>query len=395
MSGMRGILRHPGLLLAGVGAFAMSTLFSAMKPVLLTRFLEETSWGESAAAMVVAAPFVGIAVSSSLFFLRPPRVALGKLAAAFGGLLIILELFSAYFFTHYIPVLLMQFAAGFCVGALMAGTSRLVAVSESPDESFGFIDMSAVALMSAMVAGAGLCVSLLGVRGGYLFAAGLSFTYTLCIAFYRESPQLQAHHNAVSAPPLVLGLRPIAVIVMGVLFVTASGLGFAFLFSLAARLGMDYEVAGSRLGLLLFASAAACQLGGWCSGKFGPRYPLLLSFVTCAAGWYAAIYTNDQWVFLGALVPAIFSLQFSFPILLALAGSLDEHGRWAGIAAPLITSGFAWAAITAGLLVEHFGFEMLVWGTVAGMCACTCLLWPATQHGPKESQLPELVLPRL
>ncbi|MFK7829488.1 MAG: MFS transporter [Congregibacter sp.] len=376
--GLRSMFLSPGLLIAGVGAFALSTLFSAMKPVLLTRLLEETVWSESTAGMVVAVPFVGIAISSLLFYLRPPNVALRKLAYVFGGLLVLLELLSAALFEQSVLLLGLQLTAGFCVGALMAATSRLLALSDTPDESFGFVDMMAVALMSAMVSGASISVAFLGVKGGYLFAAALSSLYAMFVISYREPPLSLSHHNA-EQQALTLGVRPLAVVLMGVVFVTASGLGFVFLFSLAARLGMDYQTAGLRLGALLLASAAACQLGGWCSGRYGPRYPLLGAFIACALGWWIAVHTHNEWVFLVALVPALFSLQFNFPILLALAGSLDTHGRWAGIAAPLITSGFAWAAICAGLLVEHYGFEMLGWATALGMLLCICLLWPATR----------------
>jgi predicted MFS family arabinose efflux permease len=376
--GARALFSHPGLLLAGAGAFAMSTLFSALKPVLLTRLLEETDWGASAAGLVVATPFLGIAVSSLLFFLRPPRAALRHLALLFGASLVLLEAGSAMLYGQFPLLLAMQFAAGFCVGALMAGSSRLVAVSSAPDESFGFIDMTAVALMSVMVAGAGAAVAAGGVRGGYAFAAFLCAVYSLAIASYRESPALLAHHDR-PAVPLVASGRSIAVIVMGVLFVTCSGLGFAFLFTLASRLGMGYEEAGSSIGLLLLASAGACQLGGWCSGRFGPRYPLLAAFAACALGWIGAIHAQTPGLFLAFLVPAVFALQFNFPILLALSGALDEHGRWAGVAAPLITSGFAWAAILAGLLVENWGLESLGTVAAAGMLLCAVLLVPATR----------------
>lgn len=372
-----GLFSHPGLLVAGSAAFGMSTLFSALKPVLVTRLLEETSWGAAMAGVVVAAPFLGIALSSLLFFVRPPQAALRRLAIAFGGTLVLLELLSACLFENLPLLLALQFAAGFCVGALMAATSRLVAVSDAVDQSFGFIDMSAVALMSAMVAGAGASVAAAGVMGGYGFAAVVALIYALAIASYRESPALMAHHGE-HAVSLDIGVRPVAVITMGMLFVTCSGLGFAFMFSLAARLDMGYEQAGSQIGLLLLLSALACQLGGWCSGRFGPRFPLLGAFVACAVGWWIVVHAESSGVFFSGLVPAVFALQFNFPILLALAGSLDAHGRWAGIAAPLITSGFAWAAILAGQIVQHRSMESLASATALGMLVCCALLWPAT-----------------
>ena len=129
-------------------------------------------------------------------------------------------------------------------------------------------------------------------------------------------------------------------ILMGMLFVSSSGLGFAFMFTIALNLGMEYASAGSFIGILLLVSALACQAGGWCSGRFGPLRPLAGAFVTCAAGWYVAINATSQMMFMIALVPAIFSLQFNFPILLALSGSLDKDGQWAAIATPLLTSGF-------------------------------------------------------
>ncbi|EED32540.1 hypothetical protein NOR53_1267 [gamma proteobacterium NOR5-3] len=380
VAGAGAMLSHPGLLMAGAAAFGMSTLFSALKPVLLTRLMEETSWGAASAGVVVAAPFLGIALSSLLFFFRPPQASLRCLAVLFGGSLVLLELLSAFLFTDQLLLLALQFVAGFCVGALMSATSRLVAVSDAPDQSFGFIDMSAVALMSVMVAGAGAAVAAAGVTGGYGFAAVVSLVYALAIASYRESPALLAHHDHMPEP-LDISLRPVAVVTMGVLFVTCSGLGFAFMFSLAARLDLGYEEAGSRIGLLLLASALACQLGGWCSARFGPRYPLLAAFAACAVGWWMVVHAQSPTGFFLGLVPAVFALQFNFPILLALSGSLDAHGRWAGIAAPLITSGFAWAAIVSGQVVQSRGLEALPEVTALGMLLCAVLLWPATSVG--------------
>ncbi len=376
--GLRGAFEHPRLLLAGAAAFAMSTLFSAMKPVVLTRLLEEMSWSEGLAGLIVAAPFIGIAVSSLLFYFRPPRIGVGKLGLRFGIALVLLEVASAYLFAQPALLVPLQLGAGFCVGAMMAATSRLVAVCAAPDESFGFIDMSAVALMSAMVLGVGLAVAAAGLRGAFLFAAVLSLGYATVVAVYRESPALLAHHDR-RVPGLHVHWRPVATILMGVLFVTCSGLGFAFMFSLAANLGLGYEAAGSRIGVLLLLSALACQAGGWASGRFGPRYPLLLGFIACAGGWWLAVHATTATMFFMGLIPAVFALQFNFPVLLALAGSLDEHGGWAGVAAPIITSGFAWAAMVAGQLVQHRGLESLPLGTALGMLVCTVLLVPATR----------------
>ena len=64
--------------------------------------------------------------------------------------------------------------------------------------------------------------------------------------------------------PLKPGLCPIAVILMGMLFVTSSGMGFAFMFTIALNLGMKYSSEGSFIGGLVLVSALACQVGGWC-----------------------------------------------------------------------------------------------------------------------------------
>ena len=78
---------HLGLMTAGSAAYAMSTLFSAMKPVLLTRFVEQAGFGETLAGLIVAMPFVGIACASLCmrgWLLHAPFVAI---VAVFGGLL--------------------------------------------------------------------------------------------------------------------------------------------------------------------------------------------------------------------------------------------------------------------------------------------------------------------
>ena len=55
------------LLLAGAAAWSISTLFSAMKPVLITRYGQELGTPAAWAALVAAVPFLGIAAASPLF----------------------------------------------------------------------------------------------------------------------------------------------------------------------------------------------------------------------------------------------------------------------------------------------------------------------------------------
>ena len=354
----------------------MSTLFSAMKPVLLTRFVEQAGFSESLAGLVVAMPFVGIAAASILLKYMFSHLSVRQLSIIFGAVLIIGEFVSAFYFQNRVIVLLAQLAGGISVGVLMGATSRVIATTKMPDEIFGFVDMMAVFLMSFMIAGVGFSVSLFGLQGGYLFATGIALLFTMLMLLYREPAETKITEDHPVAP-LRITVRPIAVIVMGMLFVTSSGLGFAFMFTIAINLGMDYTSAGSFIGILLMVSALACQAGGWCSGRFGPLRPLAGAFITCALGWYIAINATNQWMFMIALVPAIFSLQFNFPILLALSGSLDKDGQWAAIATPLLTSGFAWAAIAAGAIVDQWSVDALAIGTAIGMATCLLLLIPS------------------
>jgi hypothetical protein len=53
-----------GIVIAGSASFSMSTLFSSMKPVLLTRFVEQAGFSQSLAGLIVAMPFVGGALSA-------------------------------------------------------------------------------------------------------------------------------------------------------------------------------------------------------------------------------------------------------------------------------------------------------------------------------------------
>jgi len=370
------IFHHSGLLAAGAAAFSMSTLFSAMKPVLLTRFVEEAGIEESLAGLIVAMPFVGIAIASLLAHYIVNHLSMRQLSLLFGGILVAGELLSAVFFESSNIVLASQLAAGISVGILMGATSRVIATTDTPDEIFGFVDMTAVFLMSFMIAGVGAAVGFFGLKGGYVFAAAVALAFSVIMLVYRE-PQQKIIEHKKRAPPLEISVRPIAVILMGMLFVTGSGLGFSFMFTIALSLGMDYASAGSFIGILLLISALACQFGGWASARFGPVRPLAGAFITCAIGWYLAVNATSPTVFMIALVPAIFSLQFNFPILLALSGSLDTDGQWAAIATPLLTSGFAWAAISAGAIVTRWDIATLATATILTMCVCLLLLIPA------------------
>ena len=370
------VFDHTGLLVAGAAAFSMSTLFSAMKPVLLTRFVEQTEFGESLAGLIVAMPFVGIAASSLVLKWLLVRLNLRPLFLMFSALLVLTEFSSAFLYDIPNLVLLAQFLGGISVGVLMGATSQVIATSSKPDEIFGFVDMMAVFLMSFMIAGVGASVGRYGLQGGYLFATGISLIFGILMLAYRGKTEVQ---EVKTHKPLKISSRAVSVVVMGVLFVTSSGMGFAFMFTIARNLSMEYAQAGSFIGALLLISALACQLGGWCSGRFGPLRPLACAFATCGVGWYFAIHATSQITFMIALVPAIFSLQFNFPILLALSGSLDEDGQWAAIATPLLTSGFAWAAISAGIIVNRWNLDALATATILGMLCCLLLTIPARE----------------
>ena len=373
------LFRYLALAVAGSAAYSMSTLFSAMKPVLLTRLVEQADYSERLAGLAVAMPFVGIALAAFAVHSVIERLSYRQIVMVFGALLAAAELASVWLFPHALALLGVQLAGGLSVGILMGATSREIARSSSPARLFGFVDMMAVLLMSAMVFGVGLSVEWEGLRGGYGFAAAVAAALTLAMLLRRA----RAADDDVPARPssgerataIKLTLKPLAVVGMGVVFVTFSGLGFAFMFTLARDLGMSYDDAGWWIGVLLFFSAFACQAGGWASARYGPRRPLGLAFVVCAVGWYLAVNATSVPVFFAGLVPAIFALQFNFPVLLSLAGTLDNDGQWAGIASPLLTSGFAWAAIVAGQLVGVWGLAALAIGTICGMLVCLGLLW--------------------
>ncbi|MEM7280941.1 MAG: MFS transporter [Pseudomonadota bacterium] len=376
------LFSYLSLIIAAAAAYSMSTLFSAMKPILLTRFVEQVSFAESLAGLIVATPFVGIALSALI--VKPVTRHLSTFAVflCFGGLLVLAEAVSAYVFHTPIAVLTAQLVAGLSVGILMGATSQLIAVTEKPDEIFGVVDMTAVLLMSFMVAGLGNAVGRGGLFAGYWVAAGIALLFAILLfAYRRPNDEVPAER---AAKPMEFSVKNVAVVTMGVLFVTCSGLGFAFMFTLAQNLQMSYETAGSQIGILLLVSAGACLLGGWCSAKFGPIRPLGCAFITCAVGWYMAVHASEPIVFIAALVPAIFSLQFNFPILLAFSGSLDNTGQWAAVATPLLTSGFAWAAIVAGLVVETWGLEAIATATGIGMLGCLGLLGVVVRTKTKD-----------
>ena len=351
----------------------MSTLFSAMKPVLLTRFIGEAGLSETLAGLIVAMPFVGIAASSWVNKVLFRHLGLSQLSIVFSALLVIAELISAYYFSSLLLLLVAQLLGGISVGVLMGSTSRMIARSDQPNHIFGFVDMMAVFFMSFMVAGVGFAVGKYGLKGGYLFAAGLATLFGGFMVFFHRGTPSTTKEQVLAVELLntfIISYRPIIVVFLGLFFVTCSGLGFAFMFTVALNLGMEYASAGSFIGGLLLVSALACQFGGWCSARYGMTLPLAAAFVTCGLGWWVAINASNQVMFMVGLIPAIFSLQFNFPILLSLSASLDEDGQWASIAAPLQTSGFAWAAISAGVIVDYWGIPALATSTAVGMLIC-------------------------
>lgn len=368
-------LSNMRLLLAGAAAYSMSTLFSAMKPVLLTRIVEQNGWSDALAGLTVAMPFVGIAASALFVAMLTKRWALRTLGLAFGVVLITAEIASVVVFDTVALLLPLQLIGGVSVGVLMGAASGVIARRETPGPLFGAVDMAGVLVMSSMIALIGAAVQRAGLAGGYGAAALIAMVLVALMLPYREHATQQEHAKA--STPLDINTRAIAVIVMAMLFVTCSGLGFTYMFTVAQSLGMTYAEAGRGIGVLLLVSAGACLVGGWASARFGPYRPLAFAYIVCAVGWYGVVHASNPTVFYASLVPAVFALQFNFPVLLDLAGSLDSEGRWGAINAPLQTSGFAWAAIAAGFIAGTFGVQALATATGIGMAVCLLLLLPA------------------
>jgi MFS family permease len=370
------------LLVSGSAALSISTLFSSMKPVVISGLVEQAGYSTALAGLAAAMPFIG-GVAASLLLPRLGNLSTDRTLRLLGAALPLVELGNAAWLDRAALLLAGQFCAGLCGGMILGLISRLIARSTRADETFGLADMVGVLLMSLMLAAVGSAVAMAGLRGGFLVAA------LFCILF--AVPLFAASHDAVP-PTAEVGqssvtanatARPTwqaaAIIATGMVFVTFSGLGFAFMVTVARTLGFGYEAASSAIGTILLVSASGCFVGGWCAARIGPKVPLLCAFALCAIGWHVALHAHAPAVFLAALLPAIFALQFCFPVLLSLAGSVDETGRVAAIGAPLIVSGFAWAAILAGLIVKHWGIGALSAGTSAGMATSAVLLLIGTR----------------
>ncbi|MFT2090193.1 MFS transporter [Paraglaciecola sp. 2405UD69-4] len=368
---------HLGLIIAASAAFSMSTLFSSVKPVLLTQFMNEVGFKAGLAGWLVAAPFIGISLATFVVAKLLERYSYRRIISYAGLLLVVCQIVNSMFFSNAVSTLLLQLLSGISVGVLMGVTSSFIARSNSAGTLFGLVDMIGVLLMSFMVAGASMATEKSGLAGGFIFSVILSVVFWLAMFVYKHKAVDRVESQSAPEPNNIafnIGLRPVLIIIMGVLFVTFSGQGFAFMFTIATNLGMTFEESGNRIGIILFVSAFACLIGGMCSAKFGPEKPLFLAFIVCGAGWTLAVNSTSQSLFLLGLFPAICALQFCFPVLLALAGTLDSQGRWAAVATPLLTSGFAWAAVLSGQVVETAGLSALATSTQVGMAMCILLL---------------------
>ncbi|MEP0174096.1 MAG: MFS transporter [Paraglaciecola sp.] len=392
MSRFRYLLPHIGLIIAASAAFSMSTLFSSVKPVLLTQFMNEVGFKAGLSGWLVAAPFIGISLATFVVAKALERYSYRRIISCAGLLLVACQILNSLFFSYAVSTLLLQLLSGISVGVLMGVTSSFIARSNSAGTLFGLVDMIGVLLMSFMVAGASMATEKSGVAGGFMFSVILSVVFWLAMFFYKHKAVDRDESQSAPAPKSTafnISLRPLIIIIMGVLFVTFSGQGFAFMFTIATSLGMSFEQSGNSIGGILFVSAFACLIGGMSSARFGPEKPLFCAFVVCAIGWTVAINSTSPNMFLMGLFPAICALQFSFPVLLSLAGTLDNEGKWAAVATPLLTSGFAWAAVLSGQVVEVWGLNALATTTQLGMVTCILLLglsvWLSASHCAKAS----------
>lgn len=362
------------IIIGGSAAFTLSTLASAMKPVLLIRLIQQAGFNEVMAGLAVGAPFIGMAVASVLVnpLLRVMTSRQLVLLSAIIG--VAAHLISASMFQQAAVVFVAQLFSGLAVGVFLGLSSIVIGRQKRADLMFGVVDTVAVFLMSLLIASTAYAVSQLGVSGGYLYAALITaLLVPLLWVLIQQHMDIDAIEEQAGEVQLSNVLRGCAVLLMGTIFITSTGLGFAFAFNIAAELDIEFIDFGGTLGLAALFAALGPVVGGFSAVRWGRRKPLLFGIVFATVSWSAFILAPSREIFLFAIFPAMFFMNVCIPMLLGAAAELDGSGAWSAIAAPLYVAGFALSPIIGGFVVSALDLDALATATIIGGIMCVLL----------------------
>lgn len=346
------------LCIANAGAFAAPYTTPLIIGALIGHFgISEARAGSLITAELVVMGVVAL-LSASLLANRSRRI------FTIGGALLLLAGSVGAALAHAFESLyIWRVVAGVGAGMLLAGVNAVIASSVTPERNYGLVTLVACVITGFLTLVMPGSLEELGPNGYYSVLVGLMCAVTVLVLFIPDAMGKQVQSSSTGTARA--NSRHGWLLVAGIFFLGSAMMAY---YAFIERLGVRLQVLPENIGMILTAMMAGSAAGAGLAASLGNRYgivkPLLLVTLVHLLTVVCAVLTSYPWLYTCAVIAQGFCYMFIFPFLLALAGKLDVHGRWAAAASGASFLGFGVGPMVGGWLITQFGYEAIAWAMV-------------------------------
>lgn len=355
-------------------------LYANVGPVIVSGLARRAGFTAETAGYVLSADMYGSALGGFLIIFLVERVRWRPAAAVLLLLVIAADLLSAWSDGASL-LMAVRFLHGMAGGALIGVAASVIARTEGPERTFGFL-----LAMQLLLGGIGvmLLTPLLDTVGVTLVWLSLAVfgLCTLALLPLLDSYPARTASNIPDAGATGPGRAPMFIIVsaLAALFVYQAGemAAFAYMIELGLHYALTAEFVSLAIAISLWLGGPAALLVAWWSTRSGRLLPacggLVLSTLVVSLLFVA---TPTAFMLANAGFGIVFSL--TLPYLLGLASELDNTGRLAAVGGFVNSLGLATGPAIGAALLDDGQYVRLLAFAVTMLAAGAVLVIPAAR----------------
>ena len=312
--------------------------------------------GEVEAGALVTVELLVMGITSILVAPVSVRIPYRLLALA-GGILLLAGHAGAATAADLNELYPWRILAGVGCGCLMATVNAAIAQARAPDLLYGLAWAAAyifTSIMAIVITESNDLVTY-DILYGYLAVTLLVFLPLVWFV-----PEHGSASASLSLPADSIGAG--SILMAGIMVIGISMMAYyAFLERLAVQIGADPSETGRIVAAVQIAGIIGGLLAAPVAGRFGLVAGLCATTVLHAVSVTLAVWA-DSVIMLGIIAffeTVLFIIMI--PLMLTLAASVDDKGRWAAIAGGVFVLSTALGPVFGALLIEETGYEAIAW----------------------------------
>lgn len=354
-------------------------LYANVGPVIVSGLARRADFTGETAGYVLSADMYGSALGGFLIIFLVERLQWRPAAATLLLLVIAADLLSAWS-SGATLLMVVRFLHGMAGGALIGVAASVIARTESPERTFGFL-----LAMQLLLGGIGvmLLTPLLDSVGVTLVWLSLAVfgLCTLALLPVLDSYPVRTAKR-LDAAPTGPGRAPLTIIAFGLaaLFVYQAGemAAFAYMIELGLHYGLGAEFVSFAIALSLWLGGPAALLVAWWSTRSGRLLPACGGLVLSTAV-VSLLFVATPTAFLLANVGFGIVFSLTLPYLLGIASELDNTGRLAAVGGFVNSLGLATGPAIGAALLDDGQFVRVLGFAVSMLAAGAVLVIPAAR----------------